>query len=108
MKPLIIIKTIHTIIWIFFNIVLLYLFYAVSTNKINSWVWICLGFFALEGVVLLIFKMTCPLTILARKYSNSQKDNFDIFLPNWLARHTKLIYSILLALTICLLLYRLK
>jgi hypothetical protein len=107
MRKLTIIKTAHTIIWFFFNIVLLYIFYAAITGHINTWVWVGLGLFVLEGVVLLIYKMTCPLTILARRYSNSQKDNFDIFLPNWLARNTKLIYSSLLALAICLLLYRL-
>jgi hypothetical protein len=107
MKKLTTIKMVHTIIWIFFNIVLFYLFYAAITGYINTWVWVGLGLFVLEGIVLLIFKMTCPLTIMARKYSNSQEDNFDIFLPNWLARNTKLIYSILLAIAICLLLYRL-
>jgi hypothetical protein len=107
MKKLTLIKLAHTIIWVFFNIVLFYLFYAAIAGYINTWVWIGLASFALEGIVLIIFKMTCPLTIMARKYSNSQKDNFDIFLPNWLARNTKLIYSILLAIAICLLLYRL-
>lgn len=43
----------------------------------------------MEGITLLIFKFFCPLTILAQKYSNSTKDNFDIYLPNWLARHNK-------------------
>jgi hypothetical protein len=106
MKRLTLIKIAHTFIWIFFNIVLLYLFYVAITGYVNTWLWVGLGFFVLEGIVLLIFKMTCPLTILARKYSNSQKDNFDIFLPNWLARNTKLIYSFLLAIAICMLLYR--
>jgi hypothetical protein len=35
-----------------------------------------------EGIVLLIFKMRCPLTVIAMRYSDSNKDNFDIFLPN--------------------------
>lgn len=43
------------------------------------------------GLVLLSFKLSCPLTLVARKYSNSPKDNFDIFLPNWLARYNKVI-----------------
>ena len=44
-----------------------------------------------EGLVLLVFGGRCPLTILARTYSDSDRDNFDIFLPNWLARYNKLI-----------------
>ena len=83
-SKLAIVKTIHTIVWLFFNVVIFYLFYAVVTNKIDQWVWLGLGCFALEGIVLLIFKNFCPLTLIARKYSDSTKDNFDIYLPNWL------------------------
>jgi hypothetical protein len=107
MKNLIVIKSVHTLVWLFFNLVLFYLFYAVVTNNIGTLVWIGLGLFALEGIVLVIFKMMCPLTILARKYSDSTRDNFDIFLPNWLARNTKLIYTSLLGIVILMLIYRL-
>lgn len=93
MKQLKTIKIIHTIIWIFFNIVLFYMAYAVLVNKIDRWVWIGIGLIVAEGIVLLIFKKMCPLTIIARKYSDSQKDNFDIYLPNWLAKYNKLIYT---------------
>jgi hypothetical protein len=37
-KKLILIKTAHTLIWIFFNVVIFYLLYAVITNKIDKWV----------------------------------------------------------------------
>ena len=105
MKKLTIIKLSHTFIWVFFNFLIFYLYYASITGNINKWVWIDLSFFVLEAIVLLLFKWTCPLSILARKYTNSQKDNFDIFLPNWLARYTKLIYGILLLVAICLLIF---
>ena len=101
------IKLIHTAIWIFFNLVIFYLLYAVIKNKIDMWIWIGLGLFLIEGIVLLIFKMKCPLTIIARKYSSSAKDNFDIYLPNWLAKHNKIIYISILTLIIIILVYRL-
>ena len=101
------IKMIHTLIWIFFNVVIFYLLYAVVTDKIDRWIWIGLGLFVLEGLVLLIFKMKCPLTIIARKYSGSIKDNFDIYLPNWLARYNKIIYTSLLVIIIIILICRL-
>ncbi len=88
-----IIKMAHTIIWVFFNTVIFYLYYAAINNKIDIRVWICIGLILLEGLVLLLFKMFCPITVIARKYSNSTKDNFDIFLPNWLAKYNKLIYT---------------
>lgn len=107
MSKLTVIKIIHTIIWVFFNIVLFYLYYAVITNKIDVYVWIGLGLFVLEGLVLLVFNKQCPLTIIARKYSDSQRHNFDIYLPNWLAKYNKLIYTCLLVFVIFILIFRL-
>lgn len=81
--------------------------YAVIVNKIDKWVWMGIGLIILEGVVLLIFSKMCPLTIMARKYSDSTKDNFDIYLPNWLAKYNKLIYTTLFVGIVCGLIYRL-
>jgi hypothetical protein len=100
------IKIIHTIIWVFFNVVLFYLLYAVIIDKIDKWVWMGVGMILVEGVVLLIFGMKCPLTVIARKYSDSSKDNFDIYLPNWLAKYNKLIYTSIFIFIIFLLMYR--
>lgn len=84
---LLLIKSVHSLIWLFFNVVIFYLLYAVIINKIDKWVWICVGLVVLEGLVLLAFKIFCPLTVIARKYSDSTKDNFDIFLPSCRANH---------------------
>ena len=101
------IKMIHTSIWVFFNVVIFYLSYAIISNKIDKWVWICISVILMEGVVLILFKGMCPLTLLARKYSDSVKHNFDIYLPNWLAKYNKIIYSVFFAIVILLLIYRL-
>ncbi len=100
------IKIIHTIIWIFFNVILFYMAYAVIVNNIDNFVWIGIGLILLEGTVLLSFKKICPLTIMARKYSESTKDNFDIYLPNWLARNNKVIYTTFFIIIVCGILYR--
>ncbi|HET9487231.1 MAG TPA: hypothetical protein VFO54_07345 [Chryseosolibacter sp.] len=102
------IKILHTVVWLFFNIVIFYLFYAVITDKIDGWVWIGLSLFLLEGIVLLVFRNFCPLTLIARRYSDSTDDNFDIYLPNWLARHNKLIYTSFLLVITAILIYRLS
>jgi hypothetical protein len=65
------------------------------------------GLFILEGIVLVVFKFFCPLTIIARRYSDSTKENFDIYLPNWLAKHNKLIYTSILGVIMALTVYRL-
>ncbi len=81
--------------------------YAAIANKIDLWLWIGYGLFMLEGIILLAFKFICPLTIIARKYSNSQKSNFDIFLPAWLAKYNKQIYTSILGLIILITIYQL-
>jgi hypothetical protein len=103
---LILIKIVHTLVWLFFNVVLFYMAYAVIINKIDKFIWIGIGLIVLEGIVLMLFNKMCPLTVIARKYSDSTKDNFDIYLPNWLAKWNKLIYTTLFVLIICGLIYR--
>ena len=100
------IKLMHTVIWLFFNVVIFYLLYAVIVDRIDLWVWICIGLVLLEGLVLLLFKWFCPLTVIARRYSDSTKDNFDIFLPNWLAKYNKLIYTSIFAIAVIILIFR--
>jgi hypothetical protein len=47
------------------------------------------------------------LTLIARRYSDSTKDNFDIYLPNWLAKYNKLIYTSIMGIVLVLTIYRL-
>jgi hypothetical protein len=103
---LILLKTLHTIIWLFFNVLLGYMAYAVIANRIDRYVWIGIGLVVLEGLVLLVFNKMCPLTLVARQYSDSTKDNFDIYLPNWLAKYNKLIYTTIFILIVFGVIYR--
>lgn len=101
-----IIKVIHTLIWLFFVLVIFYILYCGVVNEITPYTWIGIGLILGEGLVLAVFKMFCPLTIWARKYSDSQKDNFDIYLPNWLARYNKEIFTSLFLIGVAIVLYR--
>lgn len=92
-KKLIAVKIVHTLIWLFFVTAIFYILYSGITNKITTLTWIAIGLIVGEGAVLVLFKMFCPLTLIARKYSNSEKDNFDIYLPNWLAKYNKIIFT---------------
>lgn len=102
-----IIRIIHTVIWLFFNVVIFYMLYAAIKGKLNHWLWIGFGLFVLEGLVLLAFKFYCPLTLWARKYSDSTKANFDIYLPNWLAKYNKQIYTSILGIIIAITIWQL-
>ncbi len=100
------IKLLHTVIWAFFVTVIFYILYTGLTDSVNLYTWIGIALVIGEGLTLLIFKMFCPLTLLARKYSDSERDNFDIFLPNWLAKHNKLIFTVIFVVAVILVLYR--
>src|SRR5580765_8530519 len=102
-----IVRIIHTLIWLFFNVVIFYMLYAVVNDKLDIWLWIGYGLIIFEGAILLACKFFCPLTLLARRYSNSTKENFDIYLPNWLAKYNKLIYSGIMFIIVLLTVYRL-
>lgn len=106
MNKLLIIKLIHTLIWAFFVAVIFYILYSGVTDTITIYTWIGIGLIIVEGLVLLLFKMSCPLTLVARNYSDSQKDNFDIFLPNWLAKYNKSIFTSIFVFAFVLVIYR--
>jgi hypothetical protein len=48
----------------------------------------------------------CPLTDLAGRYTEERTDNFDIYLPLWLARRNKTIFGTIFAVGELFLLWR--
>jgi hypothetical protein len=105
-KKLIIIKLIHTIIWLIFVSAIMYVFYAGAFNIINKLVWYCIGAVLFECVVLMMNKWKCPLTSIAGKYTDDNSANFDIFLPEWLAKHNKMLFSTIFIAGLSLILWR--
>ena len=105
-NKLLLIKLVHTLIWAIMVAVIFFIVYSGFTDTISIYTWLGIGLILGEGLVLLWFKMSCPLTIVARNYSDSQKDNFDIFLPNWLAKHNKLIFTTIFVVGLLAVLYR--
>lgn len=105
-KQLVAIKLIHTIVWLILASATFYILYSGLFNRITIYTWIAIGMIVCEGAVLLIFKWACPLTGIARKYSDSTRDNFDIYLPNWLAKHNKAIFTTIFIAGLALVLIR--
>lgn len=106
MNRLTFIKILHTIIWAFMVTVIFYIVYCGIFDTVNRLTWIATGIIILEGLVLLTFKMSCPLTVLARKYSDSTKHNFDIYLPEWLAKYNKQIFTSIFVLGLLFVIFR--
>lgn len=86
------IKAIHTLVWaVFAGSILAIPIYA-SAGSVQV-AFGLIGFVFLEIAVLLANRMRCPLTDVAGRYTSERQDNFDIYLPLWLARHNKEVFG---------------
>src|SRR5690606_7515725 len=103
---LIIVKLVHTIIWAVFACLVFYVLWSGFQAKPAIYAWWAVAAVFVEGLVLALFGWKCPLTLVARKYSDAELDNFDIFLPNWLARNNKLIFTTLFLIGVALMCYK--
>jgi hypothetical protein len=91
------IKLLHTIIWAFFAGAILALPIAGLSHRFDL-VIAMTALVAVECIVLLVNRLHCPLTDLAGRFTANRADNFDIYLPIWLARHNKTIFGTLFLL----------
>ena len=90
------IKAIHTIVWAVFAGSIVAIPACVRAGRLDvAWGLSALVF--VEVLVLLANRMRCPLTDVAARYTADRRDNFDIYLPLWLARHNKSIFGSLYA-----------
>jgi hypothetical protein len=99
------IRLLHTLIWGLFATAILAIPVAVLADAPRLALWLSILVFV-EVAVLLANRMRCPLTGVAARYTADRADNFDIFLPAWLARQNKLIFGALVAAAEFLLLWR--
>jgi hypothetical protein len=60
----------------------------------------------MECGVLALNRGRCPLTGLAARYTDDRADNFDIYLPAFIARHNKVIFGTLFVFGVAVLLWR--
>ena len=105
-SKLFLIKFVHTAIWSVLVIAILYVLYAGIFDGVGMLTWFCIGLIIVEGIVLLICKGKCPLTLLAYNYTDNRSVGFDIFLPVWLAEKNKLIFSTVFLVGFMLVLWR--
>jgi hypothetical protein len=92
------IKLLHTLIWAFLAASIVALPVLGVLHRFR-WAEILTGIVLLECGVLAINGGRCPLTGLAARFTDGRADNFDIYLPNWLARHNKAIFGTLFVIS---------
>jgi hypothetical protein len=88
------VKVVHTIVWGFLaGCVLAIPACALGGRPRRALV--LTGIVVAETAILAANHRRCPLTDIAARYTVDRRDNFDIFLPEWLARHNKEIFGAL-------------
>jgi hypothetical protein len=91
------VKLVHTAVWAFFV-------FCIIAIPVSGWTGaykradIFTGIVLLESLVLVFNRWRCPLTDVAARYTDDRRDNFDIYLPVWLARHNKTLFGSLFVL----------
>jgi len=87
-----VVRFVHTVVWAFFASCVVGILVAAFQRRL-ALAGILIGFVALESLVLLVNAWRCPLTGVAARYTEDRRDNFDIYLPLWLARYNKEIFG---------------
>jgi hypothetical protein len=90
------IKVLHTLVWALFAgcILAMPVASALGNHRLAAWLG---GAVCFEIAVLLVNRMACPLTGVAARYTDDRRANFDIYLPEWLARYNKQVFGTLFA-----------
>lgn len=98
-------KTVHTVVWAVFAACVLAIPPLAWRGRLEPAAWLA-GAVLLESLVLAANRWTCPITPLAARFTEDRRANFDIYLPEWLARHNKTIFGSLYLAGLVLLLVR--
>lgn len=90
------IKILHTLVWAFFAACILAIPLAAWSMRFDRAV-LLITIVLVEIFVLALNAWRCPLSGIAARYTDHSSDNFDIYLPAWMARHNKTIFGAIFA-----------
>lgn len=91
------VKVVHTGVWAFFAACIVGIPVAAALGEFR-WAAILTALVSLECLALAFNRGRCPLTDVAARYTEQRQDNFDIYLPLWVARYNKQIFGTLFVL----------
>lgn len=86
------VKLVHTGGWAFFASCVVGIPVAAQQQRFGLAA-VLIGLVAIESLVLVFNSWRCPLTDVAARYTEDRRDNFDIYLPLWLARYNKVLFG---------------
>lgn len=99
------VKLLHTIIWAWFAgcVVAIPIAAGLGYPRLAA---ALVAIVLVEVVILMLNRLSCPLTAVAARYTSNREPNFDIYLPRWLAKHNKTIFGVLYAAGIAITAYQ--
>ncbi|MFO1076223.1 MAG: hypothetical protein U1E73_00690 [Planctomycetota bacterium] len=100
-RPLFLVKLVHTLVWALFAGCILAAPVFALRRQLGVAAVLC-AVVAVEVVVLVLNRRRCPLTAVAARYTDDRRANFDIWLPEWLARRNQTIFGWLYAADLAL------
>ena len=86
------IKAVHTLAWAFFVACIAVIPPLAWAGRFAAAL-LFIGIVAVEVGVIVVNGWRCPLTAVAARYTDDRRSNFDIYLPEWLARYNKEIFG---------------
>lgn len=101
MESLRLVKLVHTIVWAFFASCVVAI-PVMAWRRELAWALLFIVLVCIEVVVLALNSWRCPLTPIAARFTEDRRPNFDIFLPEWLARWNKEIFGSLFVVGVLL------
>jgi len=101
---LVLIKLLHTLVWAVLAASIVALPFVALRRRFDIALLITI-IIVIEGGILLMNQWRCPLTDLAARYTENRQDSFDIYLPPWLARNNKTIFTTLFLINECVVLW---
>lgn len=100
------IKVVHTVVWAFLVAVILAIPVMAWQDRATAVV-VLTAVMLVEVAVLLACGWRCPLTLLAERYTDDRRANFDIYLPLWLATHNKEVFGSIFAVGVAFAIWQL-
>ena len=91
---LVVVRVVHTIVWAFLASCILLIPVLAVAERLR-FALVLTAIVVCEMAVLAVNRMRCPLTDVAARYTGERSDNFDIYLPRWLARNNKRVFGTL-------------
>jgi hypothetical protein len=86
------VKALHTLVWAVFAGCILAIPACTARGRLDLSAGL-IAFVGLEVAILALNRLRCPLTDVAARFTEDRRDNFDIHLPLWLARHNKAVFG---------------